>query len=262
MMNHYHLLIETPIMTLSKGVKKLNQQYAQRFNQRHNRVGHLFQGRFKGILVKRETHLLELIRYVVLNPVRCGAVRSAGEYAWSNYRATAGLREPEPWLEINWTLDQFHRSDRHIARAEYQRFVAAGQSAGYRPWDQLVGQIYLGTEAFRERMQEMLKERNLSPENPRRQRKLEYTNFEEVIELVRRQFGTTEEELCRRSSGTARKAVAQLGRSECGLGMRAIGTRLGASDWAVSKLARAGEELEKTAADYRAALDRIRGALS
>jgi len=77
MANHYHLLIETPEIGLSRGVKWLNQRYAQAFNERHGRVGHLFQGRFKSVLVQREGHLLELLRYIVLNPVRCGIVRFA-----------------------------------------------------------------------------------------------------------------------------------------------------------------------------------------
>lgn len=92
MRNHVHLLVETPrAPTISRGMKRLNETYAQWFNVRHGRVGHLFQGRFKGILVERESHLLELTRYIVLNPVRCGAVRFAGDWRWSklprNYRA-------------------------------------------------------------------------------------------------------------------------------------------------------------------------------
>ena len=104
MSNHYHLLVETPEVGLSRGVKKLNETYAKWFNTRHRRVGHLFQGRFKNILVERESHLLELTRYIVLNPVRCGAVKYAGDWKWSNYRATAGLTSAPPWLQTDWTL--------------------------------------------------------------------------------------------------------------------------------------------------------------
>lgn len=77
-------------------------KYAEGFNERHHRVGHLFQGWFKSILVEREGHLLELIRYIVLNPVRCHAVAFAGDYEWSNYRATAGLQPAPAWVEIDW----------------------------------------------------------------------------------------------------------------------------------------------------------------
>ena len=88
--NHYHLLIETPEANLSKGMRQLNGPYTQRFNRRQGRVGHVFQGRFKSILVERDAHLLEVARYVVLNPVRAGMVRSVKDWPWSSYRATAG----------------------------------------------------------------------------------------------------------------------------------------------------------------------------
>ena len=74
MSNHYHFLIETPRPTLSRGMQWLNGKYAQRFNKRHDRVGHLFQGRFKGFLIENSEYLNEVLRYVVLNPVRAGLV--------------------------------------------------------------------------------------------------------------------------------------------------------------------------------------------
>jgi putative transposase len=94
--NHYHLVIETPDGNLSKGMRQLNGVYTQTFNRRHHRVGHLFQGRFKGILVQKESHYLEVCRYVVLNPVRAKAVKHPREWAWSSYRATGGLAHSFP----------------------------------------------------------------------------------------------------------------------------------------------------------------------
>ena len=91
MPNHYHLLLGTPDANLSRGMRQLNGLYTQRFNRRHDRVGHVFQGRFKGILVEREAHLLELARYIVLNPVRAGIVACAEAYRWSSLRATQDL---------------------------------------------------------------------------------------------------------------------------------------------------------------------------
>ena len=92
MTNHFHLLVETPEPNLSRGMRRLNGQYSQRFNRRHDRVGHVRQGRFKGILVEREAHLIELARYVVLNPVRAGMVASAEDYPWSSLRPPSGSR--------------------------------------------------------------------------------------------------------------------------------------------------------------------------
>src|SRR5258706_8306926 len=96
--NHYHLLIETPDPNLSKGMRQLNGLYTQRFDRRHGRVGHVFQGRFKAILVERDSYLLELCRYVVLNPVRAKMVKQPKQYQWSSYRATAGIDAAPPFL--------------------------------------------------------------------------------------------------------------------------------------------------------------------
>ncbi len=89
--NHYHLLIQTPDGNLSKGMRQLNGVYTQLSNRRHRRVGHLFQGRFKAILVDSDGHLLELARYVVLNPVRARMVKRATDWEWSSYRASLGI---------------------------------------------------------------------------------------------------------------------------------------------------------------------------
>src|SRR5215831_18440496 len=110
MPNHYHLLIETPQPNLARGMRHLNGVYTQRFNRRHGRAGHVFQGRYKAIVVQKDVHLLELCRYVVLNPVRAGLVEKVGEWLWSSYRATAGHRSPPAWLRVEWLLAQFDHS--------------------------------------------------------------------------------------------------------------------------------------------------------
>ena len=88
--NHFHLLIETPLPNLSRGMRQLNGVYTQKFNRRHNRVGHLFQGRFKSIVAERDSYLLELARYIVLNPVRAKMVKAPEHYPWSSYRPILG----------------------------------------------------------------------------------------------------------------------------------------------------------------------------
>ena len=102
MANHYHLLVETPKANLSIGMRQLNGIYTQSFNRRHNRVGHLFQGRFKAILVERDSHLLELCRYIVLNPARVKSSAKASTWKWSSYRATAGLASVPEFLHTDW----------------------------------------------------------------------------------------------------------------------------------------------------------------
>jgi putative transposase len=144
--NHYHLLIETPQPNLSLGMRQLNGCYTQAYNRRHHRVGHLFQGRFTAILLEKEAHLLALCRYVVLNPVRATLVSHPRQWAWSSYRATVGETSALAWLSTDWILGQFGQRV-GSAQERYRTFVAEGRGAA-RPWEQLTGQIYLGSEEF------------------------------------------------------------------------------------------------------------------
>ena len=144
--NHYHLLLETPQPNLSQGMRQLNGRYTQTSHRRHHRGGPLFQGRFAAILVEKDVHLLELCRYVVLNPVRAWMVTHPRLWKWSSYRATAGAISAPPWLTTDWVLGHWGSRQRE-AQARYRQFVAEGRE-GPRPWDQLQGQIYLGSEDF------------------------------------------------------------------------------------------------------------------
>ena len=151
MSNHYHLLIETRQPTLSKGMKYINGLYTQRFNRRYRRVGHVFQGRYKSILVESDPYLLELARYIVLNPVRARMVRSAKDWPWSSYQATAGLKAADSCLETDWVLSGFGEQKK-IAQEGYRRFVQQGKGQP-SPWEFIKNQIYLGTDQFVEDMQ-------------------------------------------------------------------------------------------------------------
>lgn len=166
--NHYHLLIETPDGNLSAGMRQLNGVYTQTFNRRHARVGHLLQGRYKAILVDRDSYLLELSRYIVLNPVRAKMVKHPKDYAGSSYRATAGSAKPQEFLTRDWILRQF-ASARPRAQAAYRGFVQEGIGLP-SPWDKLTGQILLGSEAFVKKTARKLKEAATIREIPRRQR--------------------------------------------------------------------------------------------
>ena len=151
MTNHYHLVVETPDANLSKGMRQLNGVFTQATNRRHTRTGHLFQGRFKGILVDKESYLLELIRYVVLNPVRARMVENPDDWPWSSYRAMVGEVAKPKWLATDGLLAQFG-SRRSEASRRYRKFVSEGLEGSI--WSGLRQQIYLGSEAFVERMQE------------------------------------------------------------------------------------------------------------
>ena len=156
MTNHYHVVVETPDANLSKGMRQLNGVYTQRFNRRHGLAGHLFQGRFKGILVERDAYLLELARYVVLNPVRAGMVPRAEDWRWSSYATMMGKVACPNWLESDWILVQFGR-DRKTARKHYRAFIEAGVG-GPQVWDGLRHQMFLGSEAFAKKQVAQMKE--------------------------------------------------------------------------------------------------------
>lgn len=172
MHNHYHLLIETPAANLSRGMKQLNGIYTQNFNRRHNRVGHLFQGRFKAILVEKESYLLELSRYINLNPVRAGYVKHPREWPWSSYNAIIGKIKKSDFLTTDWLLSQF-ATNKKSALTEYEHFVNSGYNREF-PYNELVGQVILGNQGFikkvygyldresRDNMQEVPREQQLS----------------------------------------------------------------------------------------------------
>jgi REP element-mobilizing transposase RayT len=165
--NHVHLLIETPQPNLSRGMRQLNGVYTQRFHRRHRTVGHLFQGRFQAILVEQEGYLLELARYIVLNPVRAKMVKTPERYPWSSYRPMLGLAPVPPALTTEWVLEQF-ASTRAIARRRYTKFVHDGIGVP-GPWEEVKGQVLLGSEAFIERLTPQLEECS-TREIPKRQR--------------------------------------------------------------------------------------------
>jgi putative transposase len=125
MTNHYHILVETPEANLAQGMRQLNGSYTQRFNHVHARVGHVFQGRYKAILVERDSYLLELARYVVLNPLRANVVDRLEIWPWSSYLATCGQVESPHWLQTDWVLGQFGHM-RSQATVQYVSFVHQG----------------------------------------------------------------------------------------------------------------------------------------
>ena len=220
--NHYHLLIETPEGNLSFGMRQLNGIYTQRFNPRHGRIGHVFQGRFKAILVERESYLLELCRYVVLNPVRAGMVANAAQYPWSSYPAMTGATPTPEWLYTDWLLSQF-ANDRATARRKYAQFVSEGIGAA-SPWVALKGQVLLGTEAFVENLLPLLDKRDNLNEVPKAQRLVHRPELKDIFTMeIRREKKLRDPAI--------RKAYLEFGYS-----MAAIARQLGIHYSTVSKI--------------------------
>lgn len=167
--NHYHLVIETLEANLTKGMRQLNGVFTQWSNRRHKRSGHLFQGRYKAILVDRDSYFLELARYVVLNPVRAAMVKHPQLWVWSSYGAMIGKAAPLAWLTTDDLLAEFGKS-RAGARRKYQEFITEGMGSE-SIWKDLKGQIYLGDDDFVEQMQEKLRGRARDVNIPRVQQR-------------------------------------------------------------------------------------------
>jgi REP element-mobilizing transposase RayT len=222
--NHYHLIIETPDANLSRGLRQLNGVYTQRFNRMHGSVGHIFQGRYKAILVERESYLLTLCRYVLNNPVHSGLVRRAEQWKWSSFKATAGEIEPPPFLKIDWLLSQFGRS-RKQAQLNFRKYVLESSEEIFS-WDALSGQTIMGKDDFREEIEEYARKQGVSREIPEMQRHLHRPELQEIFSGV--------------DSKDRRKRAALIGKAylEEGYTMQEIADHLGIHYATVSRALR------------------------
>lgn len=168
MINHYHLVVETPEGNLSRGMRQLNGVYTQNYNRRHRRAGHVLQGRYKAILIQKESHLLEVCRYVVLNAVRAKAVERPEQWQWSSYAGTAGLKRPHRCLTTDWVLGQLGKK-RGEAEQRYRELVKASREAP-SIWQQVKAQELLGDEGFVTRLTAYIRRQEDITEIPRSQR--------------------------------------------------------------------------------------------
>jgi REP element-mobilizing transposase RayT len=177
--NHYHLLIETVEANLSRGMRQLNGVYTQEFNRRHARIGHLFQGRFKAILVEKDDYLIEVSRYIALNPVRASIAGKAEEWPWSSYRAMIGIEKPPAWLSVDWILTQYG-PNKKTAAAGFKKYVEKGIGGDY-PVEELRGGWILGNEKFMEKIQGLIEEKEGFAEIPRPQRLVSQRSLDEIF---------------------------------------------------------------------------------
>ena len=227
--NHYHLLIETPKPNLVAGMRRLNGVYTQGFNYRRNKPGHVFQGRYKSILVDKDNYLLELCRYIVLNPVRAKVVRSPEQWSWSSYPATAGRVKAESWLATERVLALFSGS-----RKQYRSFVMEGIGKG-SVWEDLRGQIYLGDQNFLERMQERIEGKAVRGIAKVQMRPMR-PGVEEIKRAVADKYGIKPADVLDRRQGEAYRAAVYLMRRAGNLPLGEVADRAGVSAGRVSQI--------------------------
>lgn len=258
MTNHYHLEIETRECTLSSGMHRLLSRYVQRFNRRHGRRGHLFQERFKSVLVEKESYGLELSRYIALNPVRAGMVARPEDWDWSSYAARAGFVTCPAWLTIDPLLCEFG-ADRKRQQKAYRSFVlerVAGQDERLEP---APNQIYLGTASWIDQIQTLLDESERSEEFQRDQVHPGRPEIDDVLEAVALTFDSTPEGVIQARGSLERRLVAYFAFEEGLVPLRRIAGRLGvASAGGISSLvSRCRKEIARDA-DVRALADACR----
>jgi REP element-mobilizing transposase RayT len=194
MNNHYHFLLETPHPNLSKAMQWVNVSYASYYNRKRKRNGHLFQGRFKSILVQAEEYLKQLSRYIHLNPVRAKLVEKPVDFQWSSYPAYIGVTKAPAWLETDWLLSQFAQK-KPQAKKRYKSFV---ESVPLNELENLhknlIGGFILGTQEFADWVKNnFLYFRNDEKEIPQLKQLIPMIPLEFVIEAVAREFGCDQE---------------------------------------------------------------------
>jgi len=219
MNNHVHLAIQVGDKPLSRIMQTLCFRYTQWVNSRQKRVGHLFQGRYKAIVVDADAYLAELVRYIHLNPVRAKIVKIPEDYPWSGHRAYMG-QEQLPWLTTEWVLSQFAQRLK-TARTKYGKFVQYGRDEGHRQ------EFHSGTSEGRilgdDTFVEMVYEKSDDGEK-------KSVTLDDIIERVGKVYGLTEEEMVsggkQRYPSEARGMIAYLVREVRGMSLTDLGRRM------------------------------------
>jgi REP element-mobilizing transposase RayT len=205
MSNHFHMIVETPKGNLSEFMRHFNISYTAAYNRRHNRVGHLYQGRFKAILIDADSYLLELSRYVHLNPVRLASYKRRNgretskdleRYRWSSLGGYISAAQKQIWMTYDMALGYVGGS-----RRKYREFVIEGIRRGYQtPWEAVKGQAVLGKEDFVERVKTRVKRRGSRREQPA-VREFEAIDPAKVLRAVARYCKLAENQLAVKRTG-------------------------------------------------------------
>lgn len=245
MTNHYHLIVETPRPTLSAGMRQLGAVYSQAFNRRWKRCGHLFQGRFFSLHVQRESHLLELLRYTALNPVRAGLVKAPGAWPWGSYRATAGLEKRPSWLATEWTLSKFRGRGR--PETTWSRFVA--DASDYSPWERVRNQVILGGEELVDELRDLVAEVSAIGGIPSSQQRL---GAESLEDAAKRLSSFLQPAPIGRAAKRDRALAAVVLRDACLATYGQIGELTGLTMWGARSLVDRGRQMvQETPTDRR-----------
>lgn len=225
MTNHYHLLLETPEGNLPEIMRHINGAYTNYFNTKRKRAGHLFQGRYKAILIEADEYLMELSRYIHLNPVRAGMTLKPEEHPWSSYNCYIGAQPVPHWLHTDVMKEHFGDSNK------YRQFVEGMLTRDYQsPLQGIVGSTLLGSEPFiQEIMAIHLDGKQIERDIPAIRELSKIRKIEMIVENVREVFGDRK---------LAQKAGIYLAHRYSGARLREVGAYFGKKDSAIAQTTR------------------------
>jgi REP element-mobilizing transposase RayT len=208
MENHYHLFLETPRANVSQIMQNINTSYTVYINKKHKRFGHLFQGRFKGIIVDKETYLIVLSRYIHLNPVRAGIVKNPEDYKWTSYRKYIGVYNgKDSIVDAAETLSYFSKTKTAAIKA-YREFVEEGIGERNNPLEDVEAGVLLGSKKFMAQIRRMLRRRKPDEEIPQLKSLREIIPVDKVIKVCCNYYGKKKEELLKKGKGKEERQTA------------------------------------------------------
>jgi len=255
MSNHYHLLLETPVGNLSQIMRHINGAYTNYYNTKRSRAGHLFQGRYKAILVEADEYAVELSRYIHLNPVRSKMAGAPEAYQWSSYRAYIGESKVPEWLKTGFILGYFGNKGHQVAGKKYHLFVneLLGKEEGFSV-DCSSATAILGNPEFLAAIEEKYllnkePDRNL-PELRKISRGLP---LEAIIDETKSCFGENKQ--------LATKAGIYISHKFSGARLKEIGERFGVGESAVSQASKRFADKMSKDADLRNLVDKLQARL-
>jgi REP element-mobilizing transposase RayT len=228
MNNHYHIFLETQKGNLSQIMLHINGAYTNYFNIRHKRRGHLFQGRYKAILVEADSYAGELSRYIHLNPVRAAMVDMPEKFNWSSYQYYIGKKKRLEWLTVDFILRYFGNDNVH-ARKNYQEFVNSRiNNKSDSPLEETVASTILGSDSFIELIKDKYLDRNKRDRSiPALKELIEIPDIAETYKKV--------EALCNNNTSLSRKITIYLFHNYSDKRLKEIGTYFKIGDSAVSE---------------------------
>lgn len=253
MSNHFHLLLETPEANLSQIMRHINGAYTTYFNIKRKRSGHLFQGRYKAILIEADEYLVELSRYIHLNPVRAGIVEKPLQYQWSSYRSYTGQSKPPEWLETEFVLGCFAQKTAD-AQSKYLTFVEDRLGKEYEsPLKGAIGTSILGSTSFVEEISTAHLQGKKDGNIPALRQFTSLPTLEEIVTEVQAEFADNKK--------LARRASMHLCHKHSGLRLGAIGESFNVRDTAISEASRRFSRELETDGNLRKVVARIKDRL-